>query len=75
MGADENFDVTHRLTMLGMDEIGILVIHVEEVLEHTEYKSWNSKNLGKGTETEWTGEGDEEGNCQHSKKYPPLFTP
>ena len=60
MGADENFDVTHRLTMLGMDEIGILVIHVEKVLEHTEYKSRNSKNPGEGTISQWAGEGDEE---------------
>lgn len=46
--------------MLGMDEIGILVIHVEEVLEHAEYKSWNSKNPGEGTISQWAGEGDEE---------------
>ena len=48
MGADENLNVTHRLTMLGMDEICILMIHVEEILEHAENKSWNGKNLGEG---------------------------
>ena len=60
MGADENFDVTHRLTMLGMDEIGILVIHVEEVLEHTEDKTRDGENLGEGTISQWAGESDEE---------------
>lgn len=43
-----------------MDEIGILVIYVEEVLEHAEYESRNSKNPGEGSITQWAGEGDEE---------------
>ena len=38
--------------MLGMDEIGILAIEVEEVLEHAKNQSWNGENLGKGFETE-----------------------
>jgi len=46
--------------MLGMDEICILMIHVEEILEHTEDKSRNSKNPGEGTISQWAGEGDEE---------------
>ena len=58
-----------------MYEIGILVIYVQDILEHAEDETRDGENLGKGTETEWTGEGDEEGNSQHSKKYPPFFTP
>ena len=34
MGADEDFDVTHRLTMLSVYEIRILSVQVEKVLEH-----------------------------------------
>ena len=60
MGTDENLDVTHRLTMLGVDEICIFAVDMEKVLEHAEDKAGNSKNLGKGTETELTGDGYEE---------------
>ena len=60
MGTDENLDVTHRLTMLGMNKVRIITIDMEKVLEHAEDKAWNSQNLGKGTETELTGDGYEE---------------
>ena len=60
MGADEDFDVTHRLTMLGVNEISVLAIYVEEVLEHTQNQSWDGEDLGKGLETELAGEGNEE---------------
>ena len=46
--------------MLGMNEVCILSIDMEKVLEHAEDKAGNSKNLGKGTKTELTGDGYEE---------------
>lgn len=61
--------------MLGVNEISILSIHVEDVLEHAENKAWYGENLEEGTETELARKGDEERNCQQSKKYPPLLTP
>ena len=51
MGTNENLDVTHRLTVLGMDKIGILAVDVEEVLEHTQYETWDGKHLGKGAKS------------------------
>ena len=75
MGADEDLDVTHRLTMLGVNEVCILSVHVEKVFKHTEDKAWDGEDLGKGMETELRGEGNEERNCQQGKKYPPLLTP
>ena len=62
MGADEYFDVAHRLSMLGVYEIGVLPIHVKKVLEHAEYKTWDGKDFGKGTETKLMGEGYKKGN-------------
>ena len=47
-------------TVLGVDEICIFAVNMEEVFEHAEDKAWNSQNLGKGTETELTGDGYEE---------------
>jgi hypothetical protein len=38
-----------------MYEIGILVIYVQGILEHTKDETWDGENLGKGTETERTG--------------------
>ena len=35
MGADEDFDVTHRLTMLGVNEISAFSVQMKKVLEHT----------------------------------------
>ena len=64
MGADEDFDVTHRLTMLGVDKISIFAVDVEEVLEHAEDKARDGENLGKGPETELAGESDEKRNSQ-----------
>ncbi len=58
-----------------MNEIGILVIYVQNILQHTENEARDGKNLGKGTEPELAGESDEEGNCQHSKKNPPFLAP
>ena len=58
-----------------MYEIGILVIYVQGILEHTEDETRDGENLGKGTEPEWTRESDEEGNCQHGEKYPPFLAP
>ena len=55
MSADEDGNVTHWLTMLGMDEIGILAIEVEKVLEHAKNQSWDGENFGKRLEAEWTG--------------------
>ena len=61
MGTDENIDVTtHRLTVLGVDEICIFAVDMEEVLEHTEDKARNGKYLGKGMESELTGDCNEE---------------
>ena len=60
MGTDENLDVTHRLTMLGVDEICIFAVDMEKVFEHAEDKAGNSKNLGKRTKTELMGNGYEE---------------
>ena len=60
MGADEDLDVTHWLTMLGMNEIRILTIDMKKVLKHAENKAGYSKNFGKGTKTELTGDGYEE---------------
>ena len=64
MGADEDFDVTHSLTMLGVNEIRIFMVHVQQVLEHAQYKPWDSDDLGKGLKTELAREGNEERNCQ-----------
>ena len=47
MGADEYLDATHRLTVLGVDKIGVFAIHVEDILEHTKDKAWNREYLGK----------------------------
>ena len=47
-------------TVLGVDEICIFAVDMEKVLEHAEDKTGNSKNLGKGTKTELTGDGYEE---------------
>ena len=55
MGADEYFDVAHRLSMLGVYEIGVLPIQVKKVLEHAEYKTWDGKDFGKGAETKLMG--------------------
>lgn len=37
-------------TVLGVDEIGILTVNVEEVSEHAQYETWDGKNFCKGTE-------------------------
>ena len=63
MGADEDLNVTHGLTMLGVDEVCILPIHVEEVLEHTEDKAWDGENLAERTKAELARQGYKEGNC------------
>ena len=47
-------------TVLGVDEICIFAVDMEKVLEHAEDKAGNSKDLGKGTKTELTGDGYEE---------------
>ena len=47
-----------------MYEIGILVIYVQGILEHTEDEAWDGENLGKGTEPEWTRESDEKSKGQ-----------
>ena len=52
MGANEDFDVTHRLTMLSVNEISIFAVDVEEVLKHAEDKSWDGKDFRKRPETE-----------------------
>ncbi len=50
MCTNEYFNITHRLTMLGMNEISVLVVDVKEVLEHAQYETWDGKHLGEGTE-------------------------
>ena len=75
MGTNENLDVTHRLTVLGMNEVRIFTVQMEEILEHTKDKSWDGKNLGEGTETELAGKSDEERYSQQGKEYPPFLTP
>ena len=47
-------------TVLGVDEICTFSVDMEKVFEHAENKAGNSKNLGKGTKTELTGDGYEE---------------
>ena len=61
--------------MLGMDEIGILVVYVKEILKHTKNQAGDGKNLGKRAETELAGKGDKQSCSQKSKEYPPFFTP
>ena len=61
--------------MLGMDEICIFAVNMEEIFEHAQYKAWDSKHLGKGSESELAWYGYEQCDCQQSKEYPPLFTP
>ena len=63
MSADEDLDITHRLSVLGVDEVCILPIHVEDVLEHAEDKSRDGENLVEGTKTELARQGYKEGNC------------
>ena len=60
MGADEDFDIIHRLTMLGVNEVCILAIHVEDVFEHSEDESRDGEDFGKGSKTELVGEGNKE---------------
>ena len=38
-------------TVLGVDEIGILTVDVEEIFEHAQYEARDGKHLGKGTES------------------------
>lgn len=47
--------------MLGMYEIGVLVVDVEEVLEHTQYEAWNGQYLSNGLKTKLMGQGYEKG--------------
>ena len=75
MGADEDFDVTHSLTMLAMNEICVFSVHVQQVFEHAEDKPWDGEYLGKGPETKLAGEGNKERDCQQGKEHPPLFAP
>ena len=42
-----------------MDEVGILVVNMQDILHHTQNQTGNSENLTEGTETERTGDGDE----------------
>ena len=75
VGTDENNDVTRRLTMLGMNEVRILSVDVEEVFEHLEDKTRYCKDFCKGTEPELAWYGYDQRDCQQSKEYPPLLTP
>ena len=61
--------------MLGVDEICIIVVYMEEVHEHTENKARNGHNFSKGTEAQLSRNGNKEGNGQYREKYPPFFTP
>ena len=35
--------------MFCMNEVGILMIHVKDIFQHTQYQSRNCHNLSKGT--------------------------
>ena len=49
--------------MLGVDKISIFAVDVEEVLEHTQYQTRDSKNLGKGLEPELAWYSYEQCDC------------
>ena len=75
MGANENLDVTHRLSVLSVDEICILSVYMEDIFEHAQYEAWDSKDFCKGTEPELAWYCYEQRDSQQSKEYPPLLTP
>ena len=48
--------------MGGVQEISILTVHVEEVLEHAEYKTWDRESFAEeGSGTELCRDGNKQG--------------
>ena len=66
---------SHWLTMLGVDEIGIFAVYLEEVLEHAKHEARDGQHLSKGSESELAWYSYEQCDSQHSKEYPPFFAP
>jgi hypothetical protein len=46
--------------MFRVDEVGILVVHVQDILQHSQYQAWDGKDLGEGAETQWGRDGNEQ---------------
>lgn len=45
--------------MLSVNEVGIFMIYMENVLEHTEYKAGDGQDFAKGTKAKLAGDGNE----------------
>ena len=58
-----------------MDEVGVLVVDVEDILKHAENQTRDCKNFFKGIEANFLGYGDKKGNSKDGKEYPPFVAP
>ena len=61
--------------MLGMDEIGIFVVDVEDVFEHTQHEAGDGEDFLECVLAELAGDCDEQGNAYEGKENPPLAAP
>jgi len=51
------------------------MVDVENIPEHTYYKSWKGNDFFERAETELGGKRDEQGHAQQAKKNPPFGCP
>ena len=59
MSADEYLNITHRLSVLSMNEVRVLAVKMENIFKHTENEAGDSQNFAERAKAELAGDGNE----------------